>query len=214
MEELFDIKLSEQIPWKEMPTVYAELTGDTHDWKTIRRAMLRDADELIPERVNRRVKETVARLNDQTDMVQMILIMLRSRFSEWILLNERRLQAALDDPDAAGERVKFGMQEIQRMDEIWNDTQGFFFRISTLMRDLHVDGGAMLQALMPLTPEAIIEGEAPKELQVGSMEEMLEKVQAKTTNMMEGISQRHKDERRGHSRELPALEEDLVEDDG
>lgn len=219
-EQLLDIKLEEQCSWRDLVTHYEELTGgETLDWKTLRKILMRDAPTaFIPQRVSARVREAIENTWNDVDAMQLVMYALNQRFSEWSLLNQKMLRSYVDEGAERDEDVpRFSVKDRERMDQLWNDIMGFFFRAASLMKELNADDHPVFNIL--------VNGDGPAAVGVRSttskdglneaqsIEAIVAQVGEQTQEALQGILESHRTEQRGLYRPIPDLEEDLLEDD-
>lgn len=215
---LTDIKLTEQLSWPQLAERYTELTDETVDWKTIRRAIMKDAPlKMVPERISRQMKEAITQLWDSIDVMKLILYGVNARFTEWSLLNDQMLRATLDDVSSEDTEIKFTSMDQARMDFLWNDLQGFFFKALAMMKEMKTEETEVGRVLMRATMSSVqvtMEGDAQgvEGMTPTSLEQIFEMVSGQTQEAMDGINEHHRLEGRGHYRVLEAEEEDLLEE--
>ncbi len=210
MEELIEIKVTEQLPWKKMDLIYQDITGQTIDWRTLRNAMLRDGgQQLISERADRKTRERLDSLNESVDMLQLILLAFKLKFNEFLKLSNKMDLAEID------EDTKFTIEDSRRMDIIWHQMEGFFFKAGTWMKDMQVDTKILAETFMRVltvqTTTVTVEGE--EALSQEDMGAFIAELTDQTQRKLEQVNQSHRTEARGHWRALPDLEEDLLEED-
>ena len=193
LSQLLDAKLGEQLTWDELTERYKELTGKSVAYNALKGAMLRDAPaRLVPGRVGARIRETVERLWDNVDTMQLMLYMVNGTFIEWTLMHDRRVRHLIDDNEKWTERDQ------TRLDDLWAQLTGFFFRLSTLMKETSPESmpafGLLIRA----------EGNVEVSSSNGDIKVIVERALAevgdKTRLMLEGVNNKHREEGRGHYR--------------
>src|SRR5690606_12862572 len=94
LSRLTEARIVEQMPWKQLPSLYQEVTGDTADWRTLRTVVMKDAGAAsLPARVNARVRASIEQAFDRADLAKLVVHALTARFHEWSLLNDRMLRS-------------------------------------------------------------------------------------------------------------------------
>ena len=59
ISKLIDMRVKEQIPWRELPNKYSELLPDEDipDWRTLQKSMLKDYEKYtIPPHLHRKMR--------------------------------------------------------------------------------------------------------------------------------------------------------------
>ncbi|KKK76621.1 hypothetical protein LCGC14_2861800, partial [marine sediment metagenome] len=207
LNQLLDAKLGEQLSWDELTERYEELTGKHVAHNSLKSAMLRDAPaRLVPGRVGARIRETVELLWENVDTMQLMLYMVNGTFIEWTLMHDRRVRHLIDD------EVGWAEKDQERLDRLWAQLTGFFFQLSSLMKETSPDSmpsfGLLIQAGGKVEVSAAAAGGDIKVI----VEQALAEVGDKTRLMLEGVNNKHREEGRGHYR--PPIEGEFEQSDG
>ncbi|KKN86923.1 hypothetical protein LCGC14_0264860 [marine sediment metagenome] len=213
LEALMDIRVTEQVPWRDMPERYLELTGEEVDWKTIRTTLMREYSlELLPERVNKFLRESIdSNTSEVQDVMKLSIMAYNIRFVEWLSLVERQKQSEIDKQvESEDPSIEFNEQDYTRMDMLWNELMGFNFRMMEMLKSVQGETFAVnifSGGSKENDTGVVVEGSG------NWMENIVDKVAATTKQLVVDIDTRHKEEVRGNHRVLPSMEEDLLEED-
>ena len=219
LNALVDAKVVEQLPWKELPVRYQELTGKKAGWRTIHRWVLDEIGNVaLPDRVSKGRKDQVTNAFETTNALTLAMDMMVGTYQEWRVLYERHFRSmAVTEADRADEDVEgrspipLTEQELKRMDQLRKEIVSFFLtgvaslKKAQIPNDLFQQtfGGGAAVNTSP-SPTASYPGGTRAD---AAMEE--------TWRLLEDLNERHKKERIGYHRPLTIDEDelDLAEDD-
>ncbi len=210
-QDLLDAKLEEQFTWEEVAELYKELSGgDTMDWRTIRKIIMKDAPQyFIPKRVSGQVRRAIEDAWEGVDVVQLIMYALNARFTEWSLLNERKMKALIDGSEGPSQ---FSLMDQDRFDKLWNDLMSFFFRATEAMRDLNPAQSPIINILNGTPGSVSVTSGKAEESEMVVIEQLVQRVGKDTEEAMATIMDQHRAQGIGMSRTIPDMEEDLLEE--
>ena len=225
ISELVDIRIKEQVPWKELPERYLELLPDSvdeasPDWRTLRREMMRDIDAYVmPARVHKKMRARISEEFDKADLGAMMVNVLMSKYGEWNLLHGRMLRHAAmaglrDDTDEKQRAPKFGTDDRDRMDKLGSEVLSVLFRITEMMRSVNIADNSIFQLMEDVDGNSPgVRGYNDQQLEEQiAVQNMIEGIREDTTKMMDAIDDRHKTMGVGSYRVRPERELDLIED--
>ena len=230
ISELVDIRIKEQVPWKQLPERYMELLPEDSeeaapDWRTLQNALLDDVGAYaMPTRVHKRMRAKLESEFDKADLGAMLMNVLMTKYGEWNTLKYKMLMNAAtaglqDDDEEKIKTPRFTASDRERMDKLSDDMTAMLFRMSDIMRTMNIEDNSLFQLM-----EAV-DGDAPKLTPYGTQQlpgdvditeitkKMIQDVSAKTESMMESIQDKHKTMGIGKYRPIPVEEIDLLEID-
>ncbi len=220
LQALSDAKLIEQVPWKQMPKRYKELTGEGIDWRTIQRHLSENMGAaLLPGRVTSQVRELIEKAYAEANAVTIGLRVLVAKYQQFSLFHERYLRslavsaADREDPDlAAGLPTPLTNDELQRMDQLAKDISDFLFKGMAAMKEGSSYSTELFQRAFGAG--AVVAAEALVEAgEEGSALALVEAVGKRSTEMLENMNARHRKEGMGHWRPQAGDSGDAPEDE-
>lgn len=203
------MKITERMSWEELARWYQSEHGETVHPQTLRRALIRDGVILMTnERASRQVQLAMDTIWDKVDILRLITYAFNGKFTEWSMIYEKVMQTYVDD------EASVTIEEITRMDGLWNDLTSFFMRALSLMRELKGGGGSIPELEILIRSTGAVAGvESGGSDNKVEMSSILEEVSRKTKAMLEGVHEHHKEEGHGFYRMIDEEEEDLLEVD-
>lgn len=223
IRKLMDLRTIDQVPWKELPAHYKELTGgEEANWQTIRSTLRREAPmDFLPARVSEGIRLIIEEKQAEVyDVFRLTLVAFNVRFAEYMALVGKQRLAELDkavpEEEKDGAEVAFTPEDLARMDLLYNDMLSFSFRFAGILREMGgVGQHEMAQGMGINAASATVEEVADEALAIeATIERVVAKVALVTSQELEAINAAHAVEVRGHHRVLPSVGEDLVEENG
>ena len=230
ISELVDIRIKEQVPWKELPQRYMELLPEDSDegepdWRTLQKSLLSDVGAYaMPTRVHKKMRAKLAAEFEKADLGAMLMHILMAKYGEWNTLKYKMLMNAAtagmrDDDEEKINTPRFSASDRERMDKLSDDMTSMLFRMSDIMRTVNISDNSLFQLMED------VDGDAPKLTPYGTQQlsgdvditeitkKMIQDVSDKTTSMMDSIQEKHKTMGIGKYRPIPEEEIDLLEID-
>ena len=226
ISELVEQRMLHRVTWKELPDYYMTLLPEDHsetkpDWRTLRNATMDDAEAwLMPTRVHRKMRVKLEQQMDKADLGVMLMSVLASRYGEWNILHSKMLSNAAatglrDDDEEKLKAPKFTGADRERMDMLANEVTASLFKLSDIMRSMHMDDNALFGLMDTVGGESPGAHETQPEISnetISVLEKLQISVREESAKMRQEIEASHKRDGIGHFRVISPSDEDLIED--
>ena len=212
LSALIDAKM-EQLPWKKLPERYKELTGDTANWRELKRYVLKEMGTamLLPARISSQSRDQVQQTFNSVKTGTLAVPELMGTYLEWSGLRERNIRSfAVSEVDRDNLALRnqlpkpLSPMEITRMDQLPKQVVSFLLTEVTAM--------TQAQPFNALVQTAAWGASNSKDevtfAQV--VAKMLKEVGVQSAKMLDDVNERHKQEGIGHYR--PSIEDRDDED--